>query len=270
MNNLFNPQRFGQYVSLEFTFNKKLIYYGLGAVISIIIVGMYLIRAVNDEPMSEGDIVGLFVFAYVVLGTVVVNRAFKAFRSQKKLITFLTFPVTQFEKFLFEYLSTVLVGVFILPFILLFAYTLEGELHQLINPEIGYLGLDWISSIKNEIFEGVTREVQIKKLIAVIFCLIPISIMNLIFTGNSVFSKWPLIKSILFVAAFISFHGALVYLIFEKMGVGEYVTNDAPLFFFSSSEAAIMFIIFYMLVANAVLIYSSYLKLTEKELKDGI
>ncbi|MBB3700610.1 hypothetical protein KMW28_00165 [Flammeovirga yaeyamensis] len=266
MNNLFNPQRFGKYISLEFTYNKQLLYYGITAIISVMIIGLYIIRAANDQPITAGDITALFVFAYVVLGIVVVNRAFKAFRSQKKLITFLTFPVSQFEKFFFEYLSTVIVGIVILPILILFAYMVEGEIHKLINPEIGYIGLDWISSLYNEIFQGVEKEIHLKKLLTVMIVLMPLSTMNLIFTGNSVFTKWPLIKTVLFVAAFMSFNGFLVYLIFEKMGVGEFVTNDHPMFFFSSPEAAIKFMIFYLIVANVGLIYSSYLKLTEKEL----
>ncbi|NLR92812.1 hypothetical protein [Flammeovirga agarivorans] len=266
MNNLFDFQRFGKYVSLELTYNKQLFYYGLGAIISMIIVGLYSIRALNESPITEGDLTALLIFIYVVLGTVIINRAFAAFRSQKRLITFLTFPVSQFEKFLFEYLSTVLIGVFVLPLVILFAYMTEGELHKIINPGIGYTGLDIVTNITKEIFIGSEHEVYIKKLLATIVCLIPFSIMNLIFTGNSVFTKWPLIKSVLFVAAFLTFHGFLVYTIFEKMGVGEYITNENPLFFFSTSEAALLFVIFYILVANAVIVYSSYLKLTEKEL----
>ncbi|WP_157491526.1 hypothetical protein [Flammeovirga sp. SJP92] len=267
MNNLFNAQRFRQYLALEFTNQKQLLYYGVGAVVSFLIVVLYLIRATNNTPITNDDLLGLFFFTYAVIATAVVNRSFLSFRSQKKLITFLTFPVSQFEKFLFEYLSTVLVGVFIVPALILFAYMLEGEVHQLLDKNIGYTGLTFITDVINDtLSSGPENKLYVKKVGMVIVFLMPWSMMNVLFTGTSVFSKWPLIKSALFVAVFFIYHGLLVYLIFNKMGVSDYLSNEYPLFFFSSGNAAINFVLFSMIVANAVFIYSAYLKLTEKEL----
>ncbi|WP_156152359.1 hypothetical protein [Flammeovirga sp. OC4] len=267
MNNLFNAQRFRQYLALEFTNQKYLFYYSIGAVVSFIIVVLYLIRASNDTPITNNDLRGLFFFSYAVIATGVVNRSFLSFRSQKKLITFLTFPVSHFEKLLFEYLSTVLLGVFVVPTLILFAYMIEGEVHQLLNSEIGYTGLTFLTEMTEEALSGATEaQLYTRQVGMVILFLLPWSMMNVLFTGNSIFTKWPLIQNILFVAVFFIYHGLLVYLIFNKMGVADYVSNEYPLFFFSSGDAAINFVLFSMIVANVVFVYSAYLKLKEKEL----
>lgn len=267
MNNLFDLKRFKEYASLEITYQKQLVYYGLAAIVSFIIISLFFIRAINENAISEGDLFGLFIFTYIILAATVVNRSFLSFRSTKKLISFLTFPVSQFEKFLFEYLSTVIVGVFVVPFLILFAYMVEGEVHQLINPAIGYTGLDFITDvIERSMKTSSDNETQIKMLVGGMICLIPWSIANVIFTGNSFFKKLPLIKSIIFSGIYIAFHVFLSYLIFGKMGAQEYITNDYQLFFFSSPFAAVVFMISYILFANAVFVYSSYLKLKEKEI----
>ncbi|AZQ64006.1 hypothetical protein EI427_17770 [Flammeovirga pectinis] len=267
MNNLFDLKRFKAYASLEITYQKQLVYYGVAAIVSFIIVSLFFIRTVNENSISEDDLYGLFFVTYICIAAVVINRSFLSFRSSKKLISFLTFPVSQFEKFLFEYLSTVVVGVFVVPFLILFAYMVEGELHQIINPNIGYTGLDFITDVIGQSMIATTeKEILAKQLIAVMIVLIPWSIANVIFTGNSFFKKLPLMKSVLFSGLYIAFHVFLAFLIFSKMGAQEYITSDYPLFFFSSQSAAIVFIIGYILLANAVFVYSSYLKLKEKEI----
>lgn len=268
MNNLFDLKRFKEYASLEITYQKQLVYYGLAAIVSFIIISLFFIRAINENAISEGDLFGLFIFTYIILAATVVNRSFLSFRSTKKLISFLTFPVSQFEKFLFEYLSTVVIGVFVVPFLILFAYMVEGEIHQLINPEIGYTGLDFITDVIEKwwLMNSTGNEAQFRILVGGMICLIPWSIANVIFTGNSFFKKLPLLKSVIFSGLYIAFHIFLSYLIFAKMGAQEYITNDYKLFFFSSSSAAIIFMLGYILLANAVFVYSSYLKLKEKEI----
>ncbi|NME72816.1 hypothetical protein [Flammeovirga aprica] len=267
MNNLFNAQRFSRYITLELNNQKQLFLYGIGAVVSFIFVALFLIRATNDSPITNDDLFGLFIFAYIVVATAVVNRSFLPFRSPKKLITFLTFPVSHFEKFLFEYMSTVLVGVFIVPFLILFTYMVEGEIHQTFNENINYTGLTFITNvIEDTLVNGSEDKLYLRQMGILMVFLLPWSIMNVMFTGNSVFTKWPLIKSVLSVTAYFIFHGLLVFLIFEKMGVQEYVSNDHPLFFFSDSSSAIHFVLFSMLLANVVFVYCSYLKLKEKEL----
>ncbi|AZQ64155.1 hypothetical protein EI427_18565 [Flammeovirga pectinis] len=267
MNKLFDLKRFKEYASLEITYQKQLVYYGLAAIVSFIIISLFFIRAINENAISEGDLFGLFIFTYIILAATVVNRSFLPFRSTKKLISFLTFPVSQFEKFLFEYLSTVVVGVFLVPFLILFAYMVEGEIHQIINPNIGYTGLDFITDVIEKSMRANSEDkMQVKKLLGIMICLIPWSIANVIFTGNSLFKKLPLIKSIIFSGIYIAFHVFLAFLIFGKMGAQEYITDDYKLFFFSSRSAAVVFMIGYILLANAVFVYSSYLKLKEKEI----
>lgn len=267
MNNLFDLKRFKDYVSLEFTYQKQLVYYGIAAIVSFIIISLFLIRALNESTISEGDLFGLFMVTYVIIAVVVVNRSFLSYRSPKKLINFLTFPVSQFEKFLLEYFSTVIIGVFAVPCLILFAYMVEGEIHQLINPDIGYTRLDFLTDVIGRSMKASTEnEIQIKKLVAVMFFLIPWSIGNVIFTGNSFFKKLSLIKSVLFSGIYVAFHIFLAFLIFSKMGAQDYITNDYKLFFFSSSFTAVLFVIGYIFFANAVFVYSSYLKLKEKEI----
>ncbi|MBB6461743.1 hypothetical protein [Flammeovirga kamogawensis] len=267
MDNIFNAQRFKQYLSLEFTYQKQLIYYSISSVILFIGLGLFFIRFVNDEPITEDDLFGLFLVSYVILAIVVVNRSFLAFRTPNQLITYLTFPVSQFEKFLLEYISTVIVAAFFVPALILFAYMVEGEIHQLLNPNIGYTGLDFLTNvIKKGMVSHSESEAQVKNVVAFILCLLPLSLSNVIFTGNSFFKKLPLIKSIVFTGLYITFHVFLIYFIFEKMNVGDYVTNDHPLFFFNTAYSAAIFIAVYVVIANAVFICSSFLKLKEKEI----
>ncbi|PWJ41960.1 hypothetical protein [Sediminitomix flava] len=261
MNNTFEFKRFRDFSVREFSFNKQFLLMAITAVFFFVIVALFAIRELSVSPLAKNDLVPMFIMSYLVLGVVWINRSFLPFRNREKLINFLTLPASQFEKFLFEYLSKVVFGLVGIPAIILLAYVIEGEVHKLINYDINYSGLSFL----NEIF-GISAKAPEQRVLIRVFAVgFPWTVLNILFVGNSVFTKFPIVKTTLFMGVYILLHVFIFYQVLEVWDMGRFIGQN-PNFILSDKLTAMKLVIGYFLLTNVVLVYCSYLKLQEKVL----
>ncbi|MEM7110765.1 MAG: hypothetical protein AAF519_21220, partial [Bacteroidota bacterium] len=85
------------------------------------------------------------------------------------------------------------------------------------------------------------------------------------FTGATMFTKQPLVKTLFAVALIIIFYTTYIYFVAEELGVNKYGPNDSMWLILSNEAGAFRFFAIALMIANVILLFVAYRKLREKE-----
>lgn len=85
------------------------------------------------------------------------------------------------------------------------------------------------------------------------------------FTGGTMFSKQPLVKTLFAVALIVIFYVAVTYILLEPMGFGEYEPNESMWLMPHSEKGAMQFFGTLAIIGNLVILFVAYRKLKERE-----
>jgi hypothetical protein len=201
-----------------------------------------------------------FLVLFVFLGMIYPSLSFPAFRSKEKSIAYLLFPASRSEKFIFEFLTRIVLFALLLPAIFWLVANLEGAIvnHyvlQFTNYKFSF-GMAIAEGAKNGKLDGwgiyaITQ--------ALLFVLIST------FAGSSHFTKSTLIKTLFTFSGIICGYILLIFLLFKGLNLKEYNPADAGIIFPKNNDEMITTFAIGATVVNLTLLAIAWFRFKEKE-----
>lgn len=262
MSNTFDINRFVSLIRQNTLHSYKMYMITLGGFFGGMFLLLFLIHMSHDfYEMAENGRKTVFILFYAGLGVVYAGSAFPGFRVKERAINYLMNPASRLEKFLLEY-GTRIVGYLILfPIAFWIIYNVESYLVSVIYGKFvyQYQALVYIPELRLP-EEG-------RAWIYVLVVSGSFFLMHVPFTGASIFSRYPLIKTLFGAGMIFLFNLLLVYIVVEKLGMKHYnISSEQNLLLIpTEGKDAPRFFAIISLVANGLLIAVSWFKLKEKE-----
>ncbi len=260
-NNTFSLPRFIQLAKQSLTHNKKLILLTSVGFCFVLFVLFFIIQLTNDFRQGTDPEIFLPVFMVIFIGggLLFTGNAFSGFRNKERTISYLMLPASALEKYLLEVLSRLVVLFIFVPVLFWLIFHFEGFIFQIFYSDATFSMMDM-----DKIPQLMPREpgmTWIKPLIAgAIFLGFLIAL-----TGAAHFERYPLVKTAFIVAVLFFSTLGVLYVVIEKMGLGNYNPNDSLWLLPKSGNQAITFFAVIFWIVNLVLVYSSFLKIKERE-----
>ncbi|MEO1053775.1 MAG: hypothetical protein AAFX87_24270 [Bacteroidota bacterium] len=259
-NNTFNIGRFLLLLRQHFIHNNKLLLFATVAYIGVVFLILSIGQIGNDfEPHDLETFRGFLIAFVIVFGILYVGYSFPAFRSKESTINYLLVPCSVTEKFTLEFITRVGVMIILLPLLYWVTFHLQGYFFTFFHDyafspiSIGYL-------VKLEVPE----KTELPWLTTLIGSLVILGFV-LPFTGASMFSKQPLIKTLFSVAIIVIFYVAVIYIAIEPLGLGKYNPNESVWLIPNGSQGASRLFAVAAILANLVMLFVAYRKIKERE-----
>lgn len=260
-NNQFSFTRFMILFKQSFKLNKKLFGIILAGVAGTLFISLFLFqsasRAANWDQVAY---FATFIFFFFTFGIIYSSLSFSAFRSKEKTISYLMLPVSNNEKFLFEFFTRIVAFIIIMPLLYMAVANIEGVIvnhyaPELINYKFSFTRA-WNEITRNKPIDGWTRVAFIS---GGLFVLIAP------FTGASTFSKSPLVKTLFVFSAIVCGYFLLAYLLFKGLNLKEYHPGNNGILFIKNKHQAVAATAIAITVINLSLLTISWFSLKEKE-----
>ncbi len=259
MNNTFSFSRFIKLCKQQLFLNSRLILFGLIGYCGTIFILMLPMRVSNSQNVFDvTNFLQVMTFFFIGFGVLYNGYSFKFLRTKESSISYLMIPASALEKFIFEFLNRVVLTIIALPTIFWIVFNLTGLFFNILD-DIGYSFISINDII--ETFEG-------EKDSALFFSFaIPVTFLILIlpFTGSTIFTKQPLIKTLFSVTIICLCYAGVVYFLAETVGINQYTLNENGIITPMESAAVKNFFRSVLWLTNIVLLIVAFLKLKEKE-----
>jgi hypothetical protein len=157
----------------------------------LLIFLLYFLQASQQFSDWENvDYSGVFAFIFFPLGILFSGLAFPAFRNKEKSMAYLMLPVTQTERYIFEFLTRILLFIVIIPPLFWVVANLEGAVVHQFAPELVHyrfsFGEAWLKFTSHGHLAGWTLFAVMQGWLFSLF---------LFFAGASHFSRMPFQKT---------------------------------------------------------------------------
>ncbi len=251
--------------------NKKIAGITLAGFTGILFISMLFFQTVSDFRSwpPEGYMV-LFTFLFIILGSIYSSSSFPAFRSKEKSLTYLMLPATASEKFVFEFLSRIVLFILVMPLLYFIVVSLETALVHYCVPDfepfsISKIPFDKFSdfSFNDGAIKGSTGFTILGNALFVIL---------LFFAGASHFVKSPLRKTLLAITIIYAAYALFIFLLMKVINIDQLNNNQLdPINFLNTcfprnnQHNASLFGIIMITVINLSLLAIAFFKLKEKE-----
>lgn len=262
MSNLFNINRFVALVRQGFIHDYKMYLISLTGFCGSLFIVLFLVHLTQSAGQHQPRFsLVLYILTFIGAGLLYSGSAFAAFRSKEKTISYLMIPASRLEKFIWEYLSRVIIFMIAIPICFWAVYNASGSIVSLLREEYLYRYLPFFI-----IPEGMPSPGGINPTFLIFS--IGFFILTIPFAGATIFVKHPLIKTLFGVSIIFFFHLFLVYFFIEVLNFKGYNISpkETEIYLVPNSETkAIRFFTFVSLLANGMLTLIAYFKLKEKE-----
>lgn len=259
-NNTFNWKRFLLVCKQNMINSQRLMVFASIGYMGVIFIVLTIARAGNDFQSLDAFVFLQMMITFVAIFSILyIGYSFPSLRNKESSISYLTMPASAFEKVLFEFLYRVVLPIIILPLLFWFAFNMHGIVFELGSKEpFELIGLsDLLALDTAPLDEKFWAQ-------ALIFCC-SLLVLILPFTGATIFTKQPLIKSLFSVAIILMIYFGIVYVVMEPLGLGKYEVNKDLLLLPEGEENALRFFSIVAFIATIVMMVVAYLKLKEKE-----
>jgi hypothetical protein len=202
----------------------------------------------------------MFYIVFFITGVICAGSAFPAFRSKDKTFNYLMNPASLLEKFLYEFVSRIIVFIVILPVLYWAVYNLEGSVVKIFSPAFTFQSqLSYFPP--SDINIGPERIEWIYTLI--ISC--SLLMFTIPFAGAATFNKNPIIKTLFSVAAIFFFNLFLVYFFLNILDFRQYYNRSDRFLFMADAGHVIIATSVVTILMNVALISVAFFKLKERE-----
>lgn len=257
MNQTFNLSRFIKYATYQFRMrNKAMLITVAGAFIALIFLMFFVIS--TSFVMNANSWQPTFYLTGAVAAILYIGNSFPYFRKKDTSVGMIMLPASVFEKFVYEYLSRVVLFTLLFPMFFSFIAHLVVPVAQYFSPKKGIISFSF-----DLLFPVYNRESD--TLIA--YYIIPalyILITSLFLAGAVIARRYPLVKTLVSVGVFLLSIIGYFYLIMEEMKIGDslgYFANRV----WGQEEGAIKTIFALIIVTGITTLVYTYFKLKEKE-----
>lgn len=201
---------------------------------------------------------GFLIACVAVFAILYVGHAFPAFRTKENTITYLMLPASLLEKFVFEFVSRIVIIIPTLPVLYWVTFHLQGYVFALFTDAVFQpIGLAYLVKIDVPENYGV--------LIYTLVTASALLALVLAFTGASMFTKQPLVKTLFAVAVVVTFFSVYSYIVVTHFGVGRYNPPETMFLVPMSNPKALQLISIALVAAIVVMLYVAFRKLKERE-----
>jgi hypothetical protein len=253
MNQIFNISRFVKYAFYRYSVQgKKLLLLIAGAALALLAIQVIVIKNSDGPSTGMDEFFLTFLFGGAAL---FIGQSFVDFRRNETSLNFLMIPASSFEKFLFEYLSRLVFFILVYPVLFYFLSFAGNFIVSVIWPEKILYNFS-LGFLTDKAFED--------ELLAVFWVYFIGG--TIIFAGTTVFKKFPLVKTTLFVGLFWLVIVMYFYLTMVKLNL-----KDGALYTIKSlipdEETALAWLNGFLSLTLIMLLFYSFFKLNEKEVK---
>lgn len=262
-NNLFSLRRFMLLFKQSFMVNKKLIGISLAGLTGIIFISLVLFQSVSKfQIWNPGRSMATFQLFFFSLGIVYSSLSFPSFRSKEKTMFYLMLPASNFEKFIFEFLTRIIAFILFMPFIFWMTANIEGAIvHRFIPESIGfYYRFPFETFLKTfnhkDTLEGWHKFSNIQTGLFVFVAA---------FAGASYFSKSPLMKTIFMFLIIFGGFSLFTYLLYKGLNLNENNLSIERIPFIKSRDQGAVFTALLITTVNLALLSIAWFSLKEKE-----
>lgn len=252
MKQIFNCKRFFSYAKFNILSNRKyILLLNSGFAIGLLFFITFVLR-VNNNWTSENWTM-LFYTLYAILGVLLIGNSFPFFRKKETSLNLLMLPCSSFEKFLYELLTKFVAFtlVYSIVFSIVSGFSEVFVSYLLPDKEIISFSFDYITLSKNE---GVMSILIWSFLFG----------FSTVFAGAAAIRKFPLLKTIIFLATVILSISGYFYFIIEKLDLKKGVNYVGHKVDLNEQQALSIFITFLVISTLTALTYA-FFKFKEKE-----
>ena len=226
---------------------------------------LLFLQSINKfNNWADGAYLALFIVCSIILGAIYISNSFPAFRTKEKSMAYLMLPATTYEKFLFEFLSRIVLFILLMPLLLVSVVYFETFLvHNFVT---GFEQFT-ISKLKigNEHFNGGNLDHNLIMWTKYTIIQYGLLLWIIIFTGASHFSKSPLLKTFFTVTIIYVGFGFFIYLITKALGINGDNTRNLILQIPKDGELIVVFASIIVTILNLSLLAMAFFRLKEKE-----
>lgn len=260
-NNNFSIKRFLLLYRQSIILNKKLIAISLIGGAGILFVALLLFQSMNRfQYWTNTSSMWFFLFCYVSLGGIYTSQSFPAFRSKEKSVSYLLLPVSDVEKFLFEFLTRIVFLILLFPPLFWIVANIEGIVIHHYIPELQNYGFSFTEGIKSIFRNSRVTGWDIFDLGQLFLFVYVVT-----FTGAAHFSKSPRIKT-LFTLTIIAFGYFLMgYLLFKLLNIEMYEPSEHGILFIKTKDQVMTFFAIAGAIINLSLLAFAWFRFKEKE-----
>ena len=220
MNNTFSFDRFAALIKQGFIHDYKMYIMSLvGFSGGLFIVSFLFHLSQSTTILPPGTITILYILTFIVSGLLYAGAAFSGFRSKEKCIWFLMNPASRLEKFLWEYISRILLFMLVVPILFWAVYNSESRIFSVLYPSFSYQYLPFFLIPRHIPQPGGLNPYPLIISLSFFVLTVPLA-------GASIFNKYPLIKTLFVVSIIFFFHLFLVYFFVEVLNLKYY--NISP------------------------------------------
>ncbi len=252
MNQIFNFSRFIRYARYQVSMNRKSILLTIGGA-SVALFLLLLFFMLTTRHWQQHHWIPLFLISAAIGGLLFIGNSFGFLRKKESSLNTLMLPVSVQEKFIYEYTSKVILYTALFPILFYFISIPALTVAQFIKPNHIYVSFSFVP-----IFNPADK--FLFKVAAYIYLFTS----SLVFVGASVFKKYPLVKTLIFVGAIILIGFSYFYLAFEifkiQNGMG-YVVQKL----IDSDDTGLIWLYWILSISASTALAYGFFKLKEKE-----
>jgi len=260
-NNHFSSHRFLLLCRQSLIINKKLIAISLIGAAGTLFLALLFFESINNfQSWSNYASMIFFLFCYVSLGGIYTSQSFPAFRSKEKSLVYLLLPASAFEKYIFEFLTRIVILILFLPAFYWLVANFEGVIVHHYVPRL----INYEFSFKDGFNQIITNwKLSGWNISAIIqFCLF---VYLATFTGACHFTKSPRMKTLFTLSVIAGGYILLGYFLSWVFDLKHYAMFSKSIFFLRSKEDIYIFLSIVGIVVNLSLIAISWFRFKEKE-----
>jgi len=254
-------QRFILLCKQSLIINKKLIGISLAGFTGTLFIALILFQSMGHFRNWHNDnYMVTFTFLFFLLGIIYSSLSFPAFRSKEKSMTYLMLPATASEKFVFEFLTRIILFILFMPLLFWIVANLEGAVVHYYVPELTNYKFSFTELSLT--IDGQHKTDGLAKFAVVQGCLF---VLIAAFAGASHFTKSPLLKTMFTVSIIQAGYGLFIYFLVKGLNLrGYYSANDRVLFI-NNEHDVMVFLAIAVTAINLCLLAIAFFRLKEKE-----
>ena len=260
-NNVFSFQRFLLLGKQSLIINKKMIGIGLigfAGVMFILLMYIHSRSRLSTWEIKNYNII--FHFLFVITGIIFSSLSFPSFRSKEKSMDYILLPSSISEKFVFEFMSRIVVFIILMPLLFWVVANLEGALMHTYYPEFVNYKFSFREAYNRNSYGGLNECWTNFLIIQTVLFVFIFS-----FVGASHFSKSPLQKTLFTFSILAAGYGLLFYLLGKVLELKEFEESKSGMFFFQDKNDALILGGIFVIVINISLLAIAFFRLKEKE-----
>ncbi len=259
LNNIFSGKRFLLLFRQHFIHNTQLLLLSSVAYVGVIFIVLSFVQIGEGfRPHDVENFQGFLIGFVSVFGIIYAGHSFPALRSKESTISYLMVPASVTEKFLFEFISRIVIVILILPLLYWATFHLQGYFFAIFASETFHpINLQYL--VKIEVADKYRFLVYTVTTAGVMLAFV------LAFTGAAMFGKQPLVKSLFAVAVIVAFYFGYGYIVLEHLGLGRYVAPEQMYLLPMTDQRAFQFAIFAVITTIIIMLFVAFRKLKERE-----